>query len=131
MTIRSGLNKKLHAVMSHEDGVVLIPFGFTINGTTTPDGVIGDLVDSVAYNEAGEFLVTLKCKVAKCFGGFAEVSSTADDVDITGKVDWALAESAGTFVVRTMTGAVQTNPTDNLLVGGALIVSKTTRTGRR
>ncbi len=85
----------------------------------------------MAYNEAGEFLCTLKHRPAKCFAGLAEVSSTADDVDIYAKVDWSTVESAGTFVVRTMTGAVQTDPTNDLFVGGVLVVSKTTRKGRR
>jgi hypothetical protein len=38
--------------------------------------------------------------------------------------------SAGTFVVRTMTAATQTDPTDDLVVGGFLLVKKTTRRAR-
>ena len=131
MPIMVGLNKKLRAVQSHDDGVVLVPFGFVINGTSDPDGLIGDLLDTVVRSEAGEFLCTLKARPAKCFFGHADVSPTADDVDIYGKVDWSSVESAGTFVVRMMTATTQTDPTDNLLVGGFLLVSKTTRDGRR
>jgi hypothetical protein len=131
MPIMVGLNKKMRPAMAHDEGVVLVPFGFVINGTSDPDGLIGDLLDTVVRSEAGEFLCTLKARPAKCFYGHAEVSSTADDVDIYGKVDWSSVESAGTFVVRCMTGATQTDPTDNLLVGGVLVVSKTTRDGRR
>lgn len=129
--MRAGLNKKLGAVLATQDGVVLVPFGFAINGTTTPDDLRGDEIASVARNEAGEFLVTLKHRPAKCYVGVASVCNTADDVDMYGIVDWSTVESAGTFVVRTMTGATQTDPTDNLLVGGVLVVSKTSRTGRR
>lgn len=127
MPIMVGLNKTLRPVLSHDYDVVLIPFGFTVNGTSDPDGIIGDLVDTVARSEAGEFLVTLKARPAKCFYGSADVSSTADDVDIYGKVDWSSVESAGTFVVRCMTGATQTDPTDNLLIGGVLVCKKTSR----
>jgi hypothetical protein len=131
MPIMVGLNKKMRPAMAHDEGLVLVPFGFVINGTSDPDGLIGDLLDTVVRSEAGEFLCTLKARPAKCFVGIADVSSTVDDVDIYGKVDWSTVESAGTFVVRCMTGAVQTDPTDNLLVGGYLLVSKTTRDGRR
>lgn len=126
-----GLDKRLTPVVAHDEGTVLVPFSFTINGTSDPDGLQGDLLDTVTRNEAGEFLCTLKRRPARCFAGVAEISSTADDTDIVGKVDWSTVVSAGTFVVRCMTGAVQTDPTDNLVVGGFLLVGKTTRTGRR
>lgn len=126
-----GLDKRLTSVVAHDEGTVLVPFSFTINGTSDPDGLQGDLLDTVTRNEAGEFLCTLKRRPARCFAGVAEISSTADDTDIVGKVDWSTVVSAGTFVVRCMTGAVQTDPTDNLVVGGFLLVGKTTRTGRR
>jgi len=126
-----GLNKKLNKVESHDEGVVLVPFKFQINGTSTPDNLEGDLLDTVARSEAGEFLCTLLKRPARCFGGFAMVSNTADDVDMYCAVDTSTTVSAGTFVVRTMTGATQTDPTDNLFVGGFLLVQKTTRRGRR
>lgn len=122
--------QKLHGVQSPDEGMEVVPFGFTINGTTTPDGLIGDTLVSVARSEAGEFLCTCRDRYAVCFFGDVDVSSTADDVDIYGKVDWSSVVSAGTFVVRTMTGATQTDPTDNLLVGGFLLVKKTTRAAR-
>lgn len=123
----SGLNKRLHKVETTDESVVLIPFKFVINGTSTPDGVEGAEVQSVARSEAGEFLVTLRRRPAKCVGGFASVSNTADDVDMYSIVDWSTVESAGTFVVRTMTGSTQTDPTDNLLVGGFLVALKSSR----
>lgn len=122
--------KRLLPVDSTDEGVVLIPFGFTINGTSDPDGLIGDNLATVARSEAGEFLCTLKDVPPYVFFGYAEISSTADDVDIYGKVDWSTVVSAGTFVVRCMTGSTQTDPTDNLKVGGFLLAKKTTRVAR-
>ena len=130
MALRKALNWRHNDVQSHDDGVVIIPFGFTINGVSDPDGLIGDLLATVVRSEAGEFLCTLKSKVARAYFGQAGVSETGDDTDITGLVDWSTTKSAGTFVVRTMTGAVQTDPADNRLVGGFLLVSKTTREAR-
>lgn len=189
-----GLNKKLRPALAHDDGVVLVPFGFTINGVSDPDGLIGDLLESVTRTEAGEFLCTLKARPAKCYFGEAAVSETTDDTQISARVDWSEVESAGTFTVRvfgaptatltTLTGTtaltsnaitgetgltgtteggppgtcaitagdltitntagtctltsgagtttgVQVDPTDNRLVGGFLLVSKTSREARR
>lgn len=125
------LRRKLFQIESTDEGVVAIPFGFTINGTTTPDGLKGDSLASVARSEAGEFLCTLTGEPVDCFGGFAQVSNTADDVDMYCTIDFSTVDTTGTFVVRTMTGATQTDPTDNLLVGGVLFVKKTSRIGRR
>ncbi len=124
------LRRKLFVPECADEGCVIVPFGFTINGTSDPDGLIGDMLVSVARSEAGEFLCTLREEPAVCFYGHAEISSTADDVDIYGKVDWSAVASAGTFVVRCMTGSTETDPTDNLLVGGFLLVKKTTRRAR-
>ncbi len=120
----------LHPVESPDEGLVAWPFAFTINGTSDPDGVTGDSLVSVTRSEAGEFLCTLRDKPAVCFGGFAGVSNTADDVDLYAKIDWSTVVSAGTFVVRAMTAATQTDPTDDTLVGGVLYVKKTTRAAR-
>lgn len=122
--------RKLFIPECSDEGVVLVPFGFDVNGTSTPDGLIGDELVSVARNEAGEFLCTLRDRPVSCFYGHADISSTADDVDIYGKVDWSTVASAGTFVVRAQTGATETDPTDNLKIGGFLLVKKTTRRAR-
>lgn len=127
MTVPAGLNRKLSVPESLDEGLVLVPFGFTINGTSDPDGLIGDMLDTVTRSEQGEFLCTLTNRPAVCFYGHAEISSTADDVDIYGKVDWSTVVSAGTFVVRCMTATTETDPTDNLKVGGFLLVKKTDR----
>lgn len=120
---------RLSQVEIVDEGVVLLPFGFTINGTSDPDGLKGLCLLSVARSEAGEFLCTLAdgYKPYFCFYGRADVSVTADDTDVEGLLDWSTVASAGTFVVRTMTGAVQTDPTDDLLVGGFLLCKKTDR----
>ncbi len=122
--------QKLHLVESPDEGLELIPFGFTINNSSDPDGLVGDALVSAVLSEAGEVLCTLRDRVPVCFFGAADVSVTADDVDIYGRVDWSTVVSAGTFVVRFFTGATQTTPTNDLLVGGFLLVKKTTRVAR-
>jgi hypothetical protein len=124
-----GLNRPLLDLECLGDGFVVIPFGFTINGTSDPDGLKGLALSTVARSEAGEFLCTLadNSVPAQCYVGFASVSNTADDVDMYAIVDWSTVVSAGTFVVRCMTSATQTDPTDDLLVGGFLLARTTDR----
>ncbi len=125
------LRRKLFAPETTDEGVVLIPFGFVINGTSDPDGLTGDALSTVARSEAGEFLCTLVGEPAVVFTAHAQCSNTADDVDIYCKVDFSTVASAGTFTVRTMTGATQTDPTNDTRIGGFLVVKKTDRTGYR
>ncbi len=111
------------------EGFVLIPFGFTVNNTSDADGLIGKTLASAAWSEAGEYLCTLATSTTPyvCYAGFAAVSNTADDVDMYAIVDWATVTSAGTFTVRTMTGATQTTPTNDLKIGGFLLCKKNDR----
>lgn len=104
------------------DGWILVPFGFQINGTSDPDGLSGTLL-SVVRNAAGKFTATLRpeVQVYSCIFGDAGISNTADSVDLYAKVDWSTVASGNTFVVRAMTAATQTDPTDNTLVGGFLL----------
>lgn len=118
------------AVQSVDEGLVVLPFGFTINGTSDPDGLIGDTLASVTRSEAGEFLCTLRDRPPMCFFGDASCSVTADDTDLEGRLDWSTVVSDGTFTVRFMDDTTQTDPSDNLLVGGFLLVKKTTRVAR-
>lgn len=124
------LRRKLFVPESTDEGVVIVPFGFQINGTSNPDNLTG-AITAVTRNEAGEFLCTLEGEPVSCFYGHADVSSTADDVDIYGKVDWSTVATTGQFVVRFMTGATETDPTDDLFAGGFLLVKKTDRAGYR
>ena len=123
-----GLNLKLDLLETLGEGFVVIPFGFTVNGVTDADGLKGPIASAVR-SEAGEWLCTLKDNSVptQCFYGVAAVSNTADDIDMYTLVDWSTVVSAGTFVVRSMVAAVQTDPTDNLLVGGFLLGRKTDR----
>lgn len=125
-----GLDRVLSPLEVVGESYAVIPFGCTINGTSDPDGLIGKTILSVARSEAGEFLFTLAPNTTPyvCYAGFAAVSNTADDVDMYCTVDWTTVASASTFVVRCMTAATQTDPTDNLLLGGYLLVRKTDRT---
>ena len=117
-------------VWSPDEGVEIIPFSFVINGTSQPDGLAGDSLETMTRNSAGNFTGQLRDKPAVCFGGFASISSTTA-VDIYGKVDWSSVATNGSFTVRCMTGAVETDPADNVLVSGFLLVKKTTRKAHR
>lgn len=132
-TPKAGLGKTFRPVVAHDDGMVLIPFSFKINGTSDPltTTVNGDLFRSVVRNSAGKFTCTLKARPARCFYGEAGVSVVADSTNLLGQVDWSTVKSTGTFVVRTLVAAVQTDPADLSIVGGFLLVSKTSRDGRR
>ncbi len=127
--MQKGLNRELKLLEVVGEGFVLIPFGFTINGVTHPDGLIGKTLSGVVRDEAGEFTCTLADNTVpkECYVGFASVSQTADDVDMYCNVDWSTVVSAGTFRVTCLTGATQTDPTDNLLLGGVLVCRKTDR----
>ena len=122
--------QKHHLVECPDEGVVFLPFSFTVNNTSDADGLVGDCLVSAAFSEAGEYLCTLRDKYPACFGGFANISNTADDVDIYAKVDTSSVVSGSTFVVRCMTAATQTTPTNDLVVSGFLIVKKNTRAAR-
>lgn len=106
------------------EGWVLVPFGFQINGTSNPDNLQPDNVfASWVRDEAGEFTGTLKSSIGKpkCLLAVALLSPTADDVDIYARCDWSSVASAGTLKVFCQTGATQTDPTDDTLVGGFLL----------
>ncbi len=113
-----------HALDTVAGNCLLVPFGFTVNGTSDADGLSGTL-QSAVYAEAGEYLCTIKSELGvpyKCIYACVGVSTTADDVDMYGRVDWSTVATDGTFRVFFQTGATQTTPTDNLLVGGLLFL---------
>lgn len=120
---------KLHNVQTTEEGVVLIPYQFQVNGTSNADHLSDTLVSAV-FSEAGEYLCTLRDMPAVCYAGPPpNISNTADDVDLYAKVDVTNVAVNGTFVVRCMTGASETTPTDDTFVGGVLVCRKTDRGG--
>lgn len=123
------LKHKLFEVETTDEGVVIMPFGFTINGTSDPDGLTG-CVTAAVRDEAGEFSLTLEGEPVSCFYAHADISTTADDVDIYGKCDWSTVATTGVLKVRFMTGTTQTDPTDNLVAGGFILVKKTNRNRR-
>lgn len=129
MAGKNGLNTRLNKVEANDEGVVVIPFGFQVNGTSTPDNFVGDLVTGFTRSSAGVFVGTLKRRPATCIMGDAKVSITSA-VDLVGHVDWTDVENVGTFTVRILTGATPTDPADNTRVGGYLLVKKTKRRAR-
>lgn len=122
---------RLFPMGAPDEGLAIIPFGFRANGTSDPDDLIGDALASVERSEAGEFLCTLRDKPAACFYGTAQVSETSDDVDQLGRVDWSTVAEDGQFTVRNQVATTETDPTDNRLIGGFLLVKKTTRKAKR
>ena len=122
--------QRLQGVQTPDEGVVILPFSFRVNGTSDADDLSGDTLVSATFSEAGEYLCTLRDTPASCFYGAADPANTADDVDLAVQVDWSSVATDGTFVVRCMTGATQTTPTDDTLIGGFLLVKKTTRAAR-
>ena len=123
------LRRKLFVPECTDEGVAIVPFGCTVNGTTHPDGLTG-FVTAAVRDEAGEFSLTLDGEPVSCFYAAAAVSNTSDDVDMYCTCDWSTVATTGVLKVRTMTGATQTDPTDNLLIGGFLLVKKTNRNRR-
>lgn len=122
-----GLNKRLNDIKSNEDSLVLVPFSFTVNGTSNPAVMKGDMiVRAIAYNSPGKYTLTLKSRPAYCFVGTAKVSNTSN-LDLVGHVDWTAVKSAGTFVVRVQLGAVETAPANGQIVGGYLLVKRSSR----
>lgn len=122
-----GINKRLCDIKSNEDSLVLVPFSFTVNGTSNPTVMKGDMIArTIVYVSPGKYTVTLKSRPAYCFAGVAKVSNTSN-VDLVGHVDWTSVKSAGTFVVRTMTGSVETAPANGQLIGGYLVVKRSSR----
>ncbi len=128
-----GLDRKLSLLEAVGEGCVVIPFGFTINGTSDPTAVTGDHIASITRTEAGEFIGTLVSgmRPVSVFCGFVACSNTADDVDLYGTVDWTLTASAGTFRITFLTGSTETDPTTLMLCGGFLLCKKTDRVAAR
>jgi hypothetical protein len=123
--------QKLHEVESTDEGIVLVPYQFRVNGTSNADDLSGDTLVSATFSEAGEYLCTLRDVPAVCFAGPPpNISNTADDVDLYAKVDTSNVAANGTFTVRCMTGSTETTPTDDTLVSGVLVCKKTTRRAR-
>lgn len=123
------LRRKLFVPECTDEGVVVLPFGAVVNGTTHPDGLSG-CVTAAVRDEAGEFSFTIDGEPVSCFYAAAAISNTADDVDMYCTCDWSAVATTGVLKVRAMTAATQTDPTDNLLIGGFLLVKKTNRNRR-
>lgn len=124
--------RKLHGVQSPDEGIVIVPYSFRVNGTSAGDDLSGDTLVSAAFSEAGEYLLTFRDKFASClFSPPPSLANVADDVDLYAKIDPTDVCIGGTATVRCMTGATQTTPTDNTLISGVLICKKSTRVSRR
>lgn len=125
------LRRKRHQVECTDEGCVLVPFAFSINGTTTPKLLLGDELLTLSRTSAGKFAgQTRDAGYARIFGGFFSVSNTGDSDDFVGKCDWSSVAASGAFTLRTMTGGTPTDPADSVLCGGFLLVKYTSRRAR-
>lgn len=114
-------DRKLHQPRVLDEGIVMCPFSFAINGTTTPDGVLGDIVASRAVTRAaaGKFtfvMSNLPYQVISASGNH----QGGDATDFTVDVDYSVATSTGVIAVRTKTGGTLTDPADDTVVSGVL-----------
>lgn len=123
-----GFDRPLREVHCVDEGPVLVPFCFTINGSSNPDAVLGDIVTSqtVTRTSAGLFTFTMYSLPYTVIGGSVSCSSGAAE-DIVPHLDASLANTTGVVTVRTMTGTTPTDPSDNAIVYGILFCKRTDR----
>jgi len=124
----AGYDRPLSLTESVDGGLVLVPFCFTINGSSNPDAVLGDQILSrlVTRTSAGLFTFTLVNLPYAVVGGSVCCNSGATE-DIVPHLDASLANSTGVVTVRTITATTATDPADNDIVYGTLICAKTDR----
>jgi hypothetical protein len=117
------INRRRKVVEGVDQNLLLIPVSFTINGTTTPDGLEGSLLESVAYTAAGKFTCTLRDSPYQVLNAIPSMGVvTADNIDIYAQCDKSGLASGGlTFVVKTKTGATLTDPPDDSVVDVLLV----------
>lgn len=90
-----------------------------INGTSDPDNVFGSTLSKTTVpvrNAAGKFTLTFDQEVKKVLAVVPMIGINADNVDIYAQAeipDNMESASAKTTIIRTKTGAVNTDPPDN------------------
>lgn len=123
-----GFDRKLTTSRILDEGCVLVPFAFQINGTSDPNNVQGDIVTSRAVTRAvaGRFTFVLTNKPYSVVGGGCTISGGASE-DIYPQLDHSAATTTGVITIRTKTGATETDPADDNFVTGFLICKMTAR----
>jgi len=123
-----GFDRRLSDVKATDEAVVIVPFCFTINGTSDPDAVLGDQISgrTVTRTSAGLFTWTMVNLPYAVIGGGIAMTSGATE-DIVPHLDASLATTTGVITVRTMTTTTATDPADNDIVYGHLICRMTDR----
>lgn len=124
---------ELSPVYVPDEGIVLVPFGFQVNGTSDPDNLKGDKLTTATRAAAGRFTLTLAVGTApySVVFGTASASTVANSTDVKCQVDWSTTATDRIFTVRTMAGATEIDPTDNTFVGGVLFCKTTDRAAGR
>lgn len=125
------LNRRRSQVECLDNQVFLVPFSFAINGTSNPlvANNLGDEIVSlqVVRNAAGKFTVSLYNSAIVLLGAYASLSVTADSTDIYAQVGPVDALTNKNIVIRTMTGAVMTDPATTTVIYGMLVCKSTKR----
>jgi hypothetical protein len=118
-------DRRLQNLRVLDDGVVACPFSFVINGTSAPDGVLGDIVSGRTVTYAtGKFTFTmanLPYSVLAAHGNH----QGGDATDFTVDVDYSAATTTGVITVRTKSGGTLTTPGDDTVVSGVLYCKTT------
>lgn len=111
-------------------GVVFIPGSFLVNGTSAPDGIVGQGF-TVAYVSSGVYRVTLSKTYHRCIAvvpGVGESTSTGLFKVNTKEINPAATFS--TFDIHTQSTVTDTN-TDNQQVSFLCIVADTSIVNER
>lgn len=115
-------DRTLQQVDVADEGVVDVPFGFTINGTSSPatTSIVGDLISAVARAAAGRFTVTMATGYFPYSVIFAHAGASvvANSTDVNCQCDWSTVPTDGILKVKTQAGATEIDPTDGTLIGG-------------
>lgn len=117
-----------HGIITPDIRTIIFSGRFQINGTSTPDNLVGDFVTSVARSDTGDFLLTFDKTIAQIHYIHATVY---EDADIIANVDGITAmegSGAATATIHTRTGGSAADPTDDSYVGFVVVGKQTSRT---
>lgn len=125
------LNRRRGHVECIDPQLYLVPLSFAINGTSNPlvANNLGDEIVSlqVVRNAAGKFTISYYNSAAVLLGAYASISVTADSTDMAAQVGPVDTVTNKNIVIRTMVGAVMTDPATTTVVSGFLICKSTKR----
>jgi len=124
--------KTQNIVETRDVGLMLVPFAFTINGTSNPvlaanngDEVVGQ---QVTRTGAGVFTFQIDSSYAKLIGiVVGGIYGASGDIVPQCTATDPVGNSANNTTIKTMTGAAPADPSSGSIVSGILIVKKNIR----